>query len=335
MADIASLAGVSVSTVSRALAGHLRVKQQTRERIAELARSLNYSMHLGVQNLRLRQQPTPQTVAVLLDAAQPQPLRDAWLLGLIGSLADALGAQGLQLQLCRADAQPGTSLAELTQRSQVLGLVLLGNWVQQSTLATLATLATPPLPQVAWGQPQAGRATVGFDERAVGQMATAHLLAGGAHRVLFLGDGGRPETRLRLEGYQQAHRLAGLTPDPALTQRQPQGTDAAARALHTLLAQRLAVDAVFAADDLLAISVLCALHQAGLQRPGSSRLAVVGCGDIAAAQPTWPSLSSVRLPLANAGPALLQSLYGQRAGQALTALLLAPELIVRDSSRSP
>ncbi len=331
MADIASLAGVSVSTVSRALAGHPRVKQQTRERIAALARSLNYSMHVGAQNLRLRQQPTPQTVAVLLDAAQPQPLRDALLLGLIGSLADALGAQGLQLQLCRADAKPGTSLAQLTQRSQALGLVLLGDWAQP---APLAALATPPLPLVAWGQPQAGWTTVGFDERAVGQLATAHLLAGGARRVLFLGRGDRPETRLRLEGYHAAHRLAGLASDPALTQHLPLAGDAAGPAVRTLLAQGLHVDAVFATDDLLAISVLGALHQAGLQRRGSGRLAVVGCGDIAAAQHAWPSLSSVRLPIASAGPALLQSLLSQRAGQAIPSLLLPPELIVRDSSSS-
>ena len=332
MADIASLAGVSVSTVSRALAGSPRVNLQTREHIAELARSLNYSMHVGAQNLRLGQQPRPQTVAVLLDAAQHQPLSDALLLGLIGSLADALGAQGLQLQLCRVDAQPGTSLAGLAQGGRALGLVLLGDWAQP---APLEALTTPPLPQVAWGQPQAGWATVGFDERAAGQLATAHLLAGGASRVLFLGDGERPETRLRLEGYHQAHRLAGLAPDPLLTQHLPLAADTAACALHTLLAQGLAVDAVFAADDLLAISMLGALQPAGLQRPGSTRIAVIGCGDIAAAQHAWPSLNSVRLPIASAGPALLQSLLLQRAGQAITALLLAPELIVRDSSRGP
>ena len=331
MADIANLAGVSMSTASRALAGHPRINLQTRERIAELARSLQYSMHLGAQNLRLGQQPRPQTVAVLLDAAQQQPLRDPLLLALIGSLADALGAQGLQLQLCRTDAPPGTSLAELAQCGRALGLLLLGEGLQPTPLDEPAM---PPLPRVAWGQPQAGWATVGFDERAVGHLATAHLLAGGARRVLFLGQGDRSETRLRLEGYHQAHRQAGLVPDPALTQSLPLAGDAAGPAVRALMAQNRDVDAVFASDDLLAISLLGSL-QAGPQRLGAARLAVVGCGDIAAAQYAWPALSSVRLPMASAGPALLQSLLSQRAGQAISATLLPPELIVRDSSRGP
>ena len=74
-----------------------------------------------------------------------------------------------------------------------------------------------------WGAqlPQQLYATVGSDNTTGGQLATAHLLAQGARRVLFIGDPGLPEVGQRMRGWQQAHQQAGLVADDRLVRPVP------------------------------------------------------------------------------------------------------------------
>ena len=329
MADIARLAGVSVSTVSRALAGSALVNAETRERIGELARSLKYSINVGAQSLRLGHNNTV-AVVVPFDPETRQHLSDPFFLSLIGSLADALTERGHQMLLTRVDANRLDLAAELFHTGRAMGIVLVGQWHHHDQLNAMAL---QQVPFVVWGA-QLDRqlyATVGGDNLAGGRLATAHLLAGGARRVLFLGDPELPEIDLRLQGYRDAHLQAGVAIDPQLIRPVPFITETIRQEVRRLLDQALPFDAVFATSDLMAMTVIGTLQQAGLKLPEQVR--VVGYDDIALAEHLHPSLSTVSQPIAAAGQALVQSLLAQLAGEPMHSVLLATELVVRDSSR--
>jgi DNA-binding LacI/PurR family transcriptional regulator len=112
MADIARLAGVSTSTVSRALSGSELVNDETKERTAALAKSLNYSINIGAQNLRLKQS---RTIAVVIpyDTQTRQHLTDPFFLGMLGSLADALTERGFDMLVSRVDAEQLDSVSQI------------------------------------------------------------------------------------------------------------------------------------------------------------------------------------------------------------------------------
>ena len=114
MADIARMAGVSTSTVSRALNGSPLIPEATRARIAELARSLNYTVNVGAANLRKRD---VQTVALVHLGDTMQRISDPFLLSMVGHVADGLESGGMNLLLTRLN---GDRIDQIPAMVQIL-----------------------------------------------------------------------------------------------------------------------------------------------------------------------------------------------------------------------
>ncbi len=329
MQDIARLAGVSTATVSRALNQSSLVKDATRLRIEELARSLKYQINVGARNLRLQRN---RTVAVVVpyDAATRQHVSDPFFVSMLGSLADALTDRGYDMLLSRVDSERLDLAADLQASGRAIGVILIGQWRHHDQLNELASRQVPI---VVWGAqlPQQIYFFVGSDNVMGGLLATEHLIQIGRRHIAFFGDTQLPEAGQRYEGYRRALSRHGIAPDPRLVLPTAFAEGSAARtAVETLLAQKTRFDAIFASSDLLAMRSIGTLRGNGLRVPDD--VAVVGYDDIELAQHIHPSLTTICQPLVNGAEALVDALLRLIEGGHPQSQVLPTRLIVRDST---
>lgn len=328
MVDIARLAGVSVSTVSRALNGSELVNAETRQRVAELARSLNYSINFGARNLRLQEN---KTVAVVVpyDAKSRQHISDPFFLSIVGSIADALTDRGYDMLLSRVDAEHLDLASHWFDSGKAIGVVLIGQWRHHDQLNEMAARK---LPLVVWGgeMPQQLYCSVGGDNVLGGTLATRHLLQLGRRRIAFVGDAHLPEVWLRRQGYAQALREAGLEVDTALELAAPFEPGVATGIVREFCAARRDFDAVVCCSDVLALLMMQALRAAGRSVPGD--VALVGYDDMPLAAYCDPPLTTVHQPVAEAGAELVEALLGQLRGERPGPRTLPVYLKLRESA---
>jgi DNA-binding LacI/PurR family transcriptional regulator len=328
MDDIARLAGVSVSTVSRALSQSPLVSEKTRVRIAELAKSLKYSVNVGAQNLRRGQN---RTVAVVIpyDAKSRQHVSDPFFIGMLGSIADALTLQGYDMLLSRIDADRLDLAAQYCDSGRAVGVIVIGQWGHHDQLNELASRH---LPLVVWGAelPKQLYCTVGSDNVEGGSLATSHLLKTGRKRVAFFGDTQMPEVAQRFEGYERAHRELSVPISPEMVIQVPFIAEAARDAVKSLVAKQITFDAIFACSDLLAITAIGALRDVGLSVP--TDVAVVGYDDVDMASYCHPALTTIHQSIEVAGRALVEALLAIQRGDEALPNHLPTRLVVRASA---
>jgi DNA-binding LacI/PurR family transcriptional regulator len=328
MEDVARLAGVSMSTVSRALNQSPLVNEATRARIAELARSLNYSINAAASNLRLQRN---QTVAVVVpyDARTRQHISDPFFVSILVSIADALTYRGYDMLLSRVDAERLDLAAQLEASGRAIGVILIGQWHHHDQLNELAARH---IPIVVWGArlPQQIYCTIGSDNIAGGILAVEHLISTGRRSIAFFGDPELPEIGHRHEGYRRALKEHSIAYDLRLVRPTAFVEGSAHVAVEELIEDEVRFDAIFASSDLLAMRAVRALREFGLLVP--TDVAVVGYDDIELAQYFRPSLTTIRQPIDKGGEALVDALLAIVEGRHPNPLVLSTDLMVRESS---
>lgn len=328
MADIARMAGVSISTVSRALAGNPLIPKALRDQIVEIAQTHGYVVNQSARSLRLRK---TDTIGVIIPLAHEagQLISDPFFLEMVGRLADEITRRNYSVLLNKVIVTEVGWLDRIIQSHRADGLLLIGQSTQHAALNTVADTYKP---MVVWGAQLPGQryCAVGSDNVEGGRLAVAHLVAAGRRRIAFLGATDAPEAAQRFEGYKQGLAQAGIAFDPALVVPIPYTMDEAQQTVAAFLATGVAFDAAFAFSDVIALAAIGALGAAGRTVPGD--VAVVGFDDIVMARHSAPPLTTVRQDLAFGARAMVDLLFRRMAGEDAASTLSPVDLVVRGSS---
>lgn len=327
MSDIARMAGVSESTVSRALAGSPLVAEKTKRRILQLASAASYTVNEGARNLRLKQTRTVEVV-IPLEAENRQHLSDPFFLDLLGAVADALTDRGFDMLVSKIGPWAREGRANSIVAGRADGIIVIGQGRRRQELRALAARHRAV---VVWGAHLDGDdyAVVGGDNRAGGRLAAAHLAALGRKRIAFFGDITLPEIAPRHQGYCDALRAAGIAVDPALTLNVPFDARNAFDSALAVAVDGPLIDAVVAASDVIAMNAINAFRQAGRRTPED--VAVTGYDDVFSAAWFSPSLTTISQSIQTAGARLVDTLFRKIAGEEAPPVVLPPKLIVRQS----
>lgn len=333
--DIAHLAGVSQSTVSRALRGSPLVSEETRLRIQTAADTLNYKVDKNASNLRRQH---TGTLALLLfeDPTADDSHINPFFLSMLGSITRASAQRGYDLLISFQQFSRDWH-ADFSSSQKADGLILLGYGDYQSHRDKLEKLVAQGTRFVRWGAVLPGQpgVSIGCDNFEGGRLATAHLIEQGCRRIAFLGDATPhyPEFHERYRGYAAALREAGLKVEEGLQADAETTEQAGYEAAELLLERGQKFDAVFGASDLIAIGALRALVERGLAVPGD--VAVAGFDDIPVASFIYPSLTTVRQDTGKAGEVLVEQLVRMIDGESVESAMLPAQLKVRRSSLRP
>jgi DNA-binding LacI/PurR family transcriptional regulator len=328
MSDIASLAGVSVSTVSRALAGSTLVPERKRAEIIKIASANGYVINQQARSLRLKR---TQTIGVVIPLGHEasQRISDPFFSEMLGRLADAITERGYTLLLTKLITSDTLWIDKLVASGRTDGLIIIG---QSDQHEALNIAAANYLPLVVWGGHLPGQryCSVGTDNIGGGRVATEHLIARGRKRIVFLGNPDIPEPGQRLQGYREALASAGLGYDPALIASAHLTMETAYDAMRAVIASGVAFDGVFAVSDVIAIAAIQALSAAGRRVPQD--VAVVGYDDVALASHANPPLTTIRQDLETGARLLTDLLLQRMAGEETPSATMPTQLIVRLSS---
>ncbi|WP_324669465.1 LacI family DNA-binding transcriptional regulator [Geochorda subterranea] len=313
MADVARVAGVSKSTVSRALAGDPRVSPATRRRVEAAARQLGYTPH-GVARALARGRTSMVAVAA---PSPPRSFSDPFFLDFLGAVGDGLTAAGYNLVLTVSD--DGRRSGRGSLRELVVGRMVDAVLVTEVQVADarLDLVLEQGLPCVALGSPDRADVYAVDGDNVVGTvMAVRHLVEmGHRHVACVAGPSHLTAARQRLRGFMQAMQEAGLeVPAYRLAEGDFTLTGGQAATRRLLEAERAAcgevrLTALFASNDLMAMGAVAALRASGLHVPGD--VSVVGFDGVSLARMVDPPLTTVAQPVRQLGSVAVEMLLEQ------------------------
>jgi LacI family transcriptional regulator len=328
--DVASVAGVSVATVSRMLNGTLELPAETKKRIQDAIRDLNYQPNPHARRLSLGRS---ETIGLVVpDIANP------FFAMFVAAVEEEADRRGLSVALNATLNRPGREIAYLQSitRNYIDGLIFLTNHPDDGRLADLIN-RTGRVVVVDEDVPGATAPKLFGDNEAGGYLAGGHLAEHGHRNVLFVGG---PEemvsTRRRFSGLERAMRKT-FGSDATIEAYKGDYTASFGRqAARRFIAEKCRATAIFATSDEIAVGLMEVFQAEGVRVPDD--VSVVGFDDVGPLHLFAPPLTAIRQPVRALGQRalslLLETNWQEREPHA-TEEVLPVEIVVRKSVAPP
>jgi LacI family transcriptional regulator len=331
--QIAKSAGVSTQTVSRVINDKGEVSPETRKRIQDIIDESGYKPSAVARSLIQQRSYTLGVITAGLKYIGPSTLLNG-----ITDKADELGYTLILKKLPRFDTDFAQPIFEALLAHHVDGIIwavpevgenLRWTKERQTLRVPFMFLTAPPRPDLS---------SVDYDNHLGGKIATEHLLQQGYQKIGHIsGPLDWLSARQRKSGWQDALREAGINPDKVPCVEGNWSSASGGPAVSRLLAEHPDIDAIFVANDQMAISVLQLACKKGIRVP--QELAVVGFDGLAESEYFWPPLTTVYQDLHAHGStavkeiiSIIESQYDGDEEATAKHILLQPKLIIRESS---
>lgn len=324
--DVATAAGVSVSTVSHVINQTRFVSEETQARVLAAMEDLNYKPNRLASSLRRKDKRTNTLGLLIPDSANP------FFAEVLRGIEDACFKAGYSVFLCNSDDDPKKeqNYIEVLLGKQIDGIILVSAGAHEDSLILLENNRVP---FVLVDREVSGAIidSVLVDNKTGGYQATNYLIELGHKRIgCIAGPSLLNPSAARVEGYQKALSKKNLFHDDLIFMgdfRAQSGSDAAK--------QMLDLDnpptAIFACNDMMAVGALHATDEAGLNVPGD--ISIVGFDDIPLASFTKPPLTTVAQPGQDMGLQAAEMVISRIEDQYLPARneILSTSLVIRNS----
>jgi DNA-binding LacI/PurR family transcriptional regulator len=325
---VAAEAGVSRATVSRVINGSPKVSPEVKTAVQAAIATLGYVPNRAARSLAMRR---TDSIALVMREPDATVLNDPYLANIIIATSQTLVGTGVQLVLVNAqNTAEHAQLADYVRSGHVDGVLLASMHDEDPLPRVLLAAGVPTVVGGRPARPLTGLSYVDCDNVGGAQLAVEHLLsAGRKHIATIAGPQDMTAGIDRLAGYRQALTEAGRKAD-----RVAYGDfthESGQRAMTELLIHQPELDAVFAANDMMAVGALRVLRVAGRDVPGD--IAVVGFDDIELAKHTEPPLTTIHQPIVDQARTMTELLLTQIGGDPVAGPVVLPtELVQRESA---
>ena len=332
--DVASLAGVSIKTVSRVVNREPNVRDSTREKVEKAISQLKYRPNPSAQNLAALR--ARLIVLIYDDPSYYEAPSAGYIINMQQGALSACQKAGFELLIhpCNyRDRKVGTELRALIEQVRPSGIIIAAPLSNMPKISRAVSDTGTPCVRLAHGSANGKEYSVATNDREISAEMTRYLASQGHTRIAFIkGNKQHKAVGNRFDGYRDGLKQSGLPYLEELVTEGDNSIGSGEESAKRLLGMRPRPTAIFAANDDMAAGVLRVATRQGIKVP--DELSIAGCDDIALAQQIYPSLTTIRQPLdAMAEVASLALIEGVRGNPRDPGLEIIPGTIrVREST---